>query len=357
MKKYLFLSILAAIMFTGCVKDELPTPVNPVQNYSDIVINELITKDTSDVYYVDASGSAADWVELYNKGTKAVDVAGMYVTDKPGDEASYEQIPATDVGVTTIPPKGFLVLICGAADAQGADLPTQIKDGKVFINIGLSSSKDNSVAIYDPGKTEIDQSDDFAGLEDDKSFGRTTDAGTDWAVLATKTPGAPNDGSAPEEGTLVLNEFMASNDSWSIPGEDPSATYPDWIEIYNTGETAIDMGGWYVTDDLEDPAKYQLPTDNAEMTTVPAHGFLVIMCDGIGEGLHASFSLKGSGEAVGISENGTELNEGYTYGDNGTDLQNPGKDNSMGRDVDGTGSWMIFEMGSDREPTPGASNN
>jgi hypothetical protein len=357
MKKYLFLSILAAIMFTGCVKDELPVPVNPeppVQNYTDIVINELITKDTSDVYFIDESGSPADWVELYNKGTKAVDIAGMFITDKPGEEDSYEQIPATDAGVTTIPPKGFLVLIFGAADAQGADLPTQIKDGKVFINTGPSASKDNNVAIYTPEKEPVDESADFNGLADDKSFGRTTDAGSDWDVLATKTPGAPNDGSTPEEGTLVINEFMASNDSWDVPGD--NGDKPDWIEIYNTGETAIDMGGWYVTDDLEDPAKYQLPTDNASLTTVPAHGFLIIICDGIGEGMHASFKLSGSGEAVGISENGTDLNEGFTYGDGG-ELPGAGTDNSNGRDGDGNASWTVFEMGSDREPTPGASNN
>ena len=81
MKKYIFLSIITALLFSGCVKDEQPepTPAAPVE-YSNIVINELITKDTSDPYFVDGLGDGADWIELYNTGTKAINIAGMWVT-------------------------------------------------------------------------------------------------------------------------------------------------------------------------------------------------------------------------------------------------------------------------------------
>jgi hypothetical protein len=309
MKRYFLISVVAAFLFSSCVKDEQPTPALPTpENYSDIVINELITKDTSDVYFTDESGSAADWGELYNKGNKAVNIAGMFITDAPGTEADYQQIPDGEAGVTTIPPKGFVVLICGAADASGADLATQIKDGKIFIDMGLSSSKDNNVAIYDPAKASVDESADFGGLADDKSFGRSTDGTGDWNTLQTKTPGLPNDGSEPVAGTLMINEFMASNDSWDVPGD--NGDQPDWIEIYNNGDTPIDMGGWYATDALDDLAKYQLPTDNPGLTTVPAHGFLVLICDGLGEGLHTNFKLSGGGEAIGISEDGVTLTEG-----------------------------------------------
>ncbi len=358
MKKYIVIAIITALFFSGCVKDEQPTPVPPPPvDYSGIVINELITKDVTEPYYIDESGSATDWIELYNTGTKAIDVSGMFITDAPGVEGEYQQIPTDNPTVTTIPPKGYLVLICGAADANGNDMVTQIKDGKVLIVIGLCSSTDNFVALYTPDKKEIDKSDDFNGLEDDKSFGRESDGAATWVVLATKTPGKSNDGSAPVAGTLVINEFMASNDSWSIPGEDPSATFPDWIEIYNTGETAIDMGGWYVTDDLDDPAKYQLPKDDPSSTTVPGHGYLIIICDGIGEGIHTDFKLSGGGESVGISENGTEIKEGYTYCNTGCDLGAPPTDDSMGRDGDGNAAWIVFKKDSSRPPTPGSSNN
>ena len=358
MKKYILISIAATLIFAGCVKDDQPGMTPPPEiSYEDIIINELIAKDLTDPYFTDESGEGADWVELYNKGTKAIDVAGMWITDNPGVEDDYEQIPTGEAGVTTIGPKGFLVLIVGAKDASGTKLPTQIADGNVFIEMGISSSGDNNLAIYNPDKVEIDITDDFNGLEDDKSFGRTVDAGLEWATLATKTPGAPNDGSAPVSGTLVINEFMASNDSWAIPGEDPGATFPDWIEIYNTGDTDIDMGGWYATDDATDSVQYQLPIDDPALTTVPAHGYLILYCDGIGEGLHTSFKLGSGGEDVGIWQEGTDFTEKYSYCDAGCDVPNPGTDNSTGRDGDGAFSWFVYLMGSDREPTPGAANN
>ncbi len=358
MKKYILLSVVTAFLFSSCVKDELPEPLPPTpENYSDIVINELITKDTSDIYFVDASGSAADWIEVYNNGNSAVDIAGMFVTDNPGVDDDYIQIPDGSAGVTTIPPKGFLVMICGAADAGGVDLPTQITDGRVFIDMGLSSSGDNKAAIYDPEKVLVDETGDFNGIADDISYGRLVDGVGDWSVLSTKTPGAPNDGSTPIAGKLVINEFMASNDSWSIPGEDPSATFPDWIEIHNTGDTPIDMGGWFVSDALDDLAQYQLPTDRPDLTVIPAKGYLVLICDGLSDGLHTSFKLGSGGEDVAMSEDGVNLTEGFSYCDNTCDLPNPGTDNSTGRDGDGNAAWFVFELGADRQPSPGAANN
>lgn len=362
MKKYILLSITATLIFAGCVKDEQPAPSGPVpppvQNYEDIVINELITKDITDPYFESGpDNEGTDWVELYNEGTSNVNVADMWIADRPGEEAEYQQIPNTDANVTTIPPKGFLVLLMGAADAGGADVPTSIIDGRIFIDFGLSSSSDNNVAIYDPEKLEIDLTDDFNGLEDDKSFGRTVDAGLEWATLATKTPGAPNDGSEPVAGTLVINEFMASNDSWSIPGEEPGAEFPDWIEIYNTGDTPIDMGGWYASDDLTDLMQWQLPADDPTLTTVPAHGYLILICDGLDVDLHTSFKLGSGGEDVIISQDGVTVNDGGSYCDIGCDLPNPGTDNSAGRDGDGALTWFVYLMGSDREPTPGEPNN
>ena len=355
MKKYFLISIIAALFFAGCVKDDQPkpTPVEP-EKYENIVINELITKDTSSPYFINGDGSGADWIELYNTGTTSVNVADMWVTDKPGEDAEYQQIPNTHINITTIPPKGFLVLICGAKDAGGADFPTEIIDGNIFIDMGLSSSGDNFAAIYDPEKVAVDESDDFNGLADDKSFGRLVDGENDWSVLATKTPGSSNDGTPPVAGALVINEFMCSNDNIPVPGD--NGDFPDWIEIHNTGDTPIDMGGWYATDDLEDIAKYQLPTDDPSLTTVPAKGYLILYCDGTEDGLHTNFKLSSGGEAVGISQDGTTLAEGYTYCDTGCDLPNPATDFSCGRNGDGQASWVIFDPGSGTPPTPGSPN-
>ncbi|MDP8203857.1 MAG: hypothetical protein P9L95_04940, partial [Candidatus Tenebribacter mawsonii] len=47
---------------------------------------------------------------------------------------------------------------------------------------------------------------------------------------------------------LVINEFLASNDFGAV---DENGDHDDWIEIYNAGDEAIDIGGMYITDNLE----------------------------------------------------------------------------------------------------------
>ena len=50
---------------------------------------------------------------------------------------------------------------------------------------------------------------------------------------------------------------MASNDG-AFPG--PQGDNPDWIEIYNAGAEAVMLGGYYLSDKLDDPeAMYQIP--------------------------------------------------------------------------------------------------
>jgi hypothetical protein len=117
------------------------------------------------------------------------------------------------------------------------------------------------------------------------------------------------------------------------------------------------MGGWYASDNLTNPAKYQLPNNDSLLTTILPHGFLILMCDGLNEGLHTNFKLSSGGEAVGISENGLQFNDRYTFCENGCDLPLPESDNSMGRFGDGSSNWVIFIFGSSFPPTPGFSND
>ena len=50
-------------------------------------------------------------------------------------------------------------------------------------------------------------------------------------------------------GDLVISEFVASNDN-GIRDEDHNR--PDWIGVLNTGDTEIDLDGWFLTDDVDD---------------------------------------------------------------------------------------------------------
>ena len=54
--------------------------------------------------------------------------------------------------------------------------------------------------------------------------------------------------------SLFINEFMASNVT-STPEIVDFDAYSDWIEIYNDSTASINIGGYYLTDNLKSPIK------------------------------------------------------------------------------------------------------
>lgn len=142
---------------------------------------------------------------------------------------------------------------------------------------------------------------------------------------------------------LFINEFLASN-SGATP--DPFGDPEDWIEIYNAGATAVDLGGMYITDDLSQPTKYQIPTTDAAATTVAAGGFLILWADAEpAEGAtHIVPKLSASGEAIGLFTAGLDEIDSVTFLAQTVDV-------SEGRQIDGGATWTTFTT-----PTPGATN-
>jgi len=143
---------------------------------------------------------------------------------------------------------------------------------------------------------------------------------------------------------LVINEIMASNDATLA---DAQGQFDDWIEIYNAGDTAIDLAGMYVTDDLDEPTKWQVPSGDPSATTVAAGGYLLIWIDddAADGGLHTDFKLDADGEDVGLFDtDGTTLIDGLTYPALPVDVP-------YGRNPDGADDWCYFAT-----PTPGAAN-
>ncbi|MCK4886783.1 MAG: CotH kinase family protein, partial [Planctomycetes bacterium] len=144
---------------------------------------------------------------------------------------------------------------------------------------------------------------------------------------------------------LVINEFMAEN---NINYADPQGDFDDWIEIYNTTNSSINLGGMYITDNLSDITKYRIPTGFPSQTTVPAHGFLILwadedMTDGA---VHLGIKLSADGEDIALSAaDGVTVIDSLTFGNQLPDI-------SYGSYPDGSSSRRYFGI-----PTPGAANN
>ncbi len=136
---------------------------------------------------------------------------------------------------------------------------------------------------------------------------------------------------------LYLNELMADNTATFY---DENGMYEDWIELFYDGETPLNLGEFYITDDITNTRKYRLPN-----VTISPNSFPLVWVDNIGEGMHASFKLGKAGETCAIFDKNGALIDQITFG-----LQT--KDVSYGRQNDGETPWVSF-----LKPTPGASNN
>lgn len=144
--------------------------------------------------------------------------------------------------------------------------------------------------------------------------------------------------------SIFINEFMASNGTTIA---DENGEFDDWVEFYNAGPTAFDLGGKYVTDDLSNPTKWQIPTTNAGLTTIPSGGYIIVWFDGDTEQgeLHADPKLGGGGEQIGLYDSdGITPIDFLTYGQQIEDI-------SEGRFPDGTTTFANFSPA-----TPGAAN-
>lgn len=140
---------------------------------------------------------------------------------------------------------------------------------------------------------------------------------------------------------LRINEFMAKNDTTIA---DEYGDYGDWIEVYNADEVPVYLGNKYLTDDLEDRNKWQMPD-----TYLSAKAFVLFWADDDPDkgSYHTNFKLSAEGEEIGLFDAG---NTGYArldsivFGAQQADI-------SQGRYKDGESEWRYYTIA-----TPGYSN-
>jgi Lamin Tail Domain/Chitobiase/beta-hexosaminidase C-terminal domain/CotH kinase protein/Fn3 associated len=116
-----------------------------------------------------------------------------------------------------------------------------------------------------------------------------------------------------------INEFVADNKNGLSDADHDEV---DWVEIYNPNPVALDLTGWYLTDDLATPANWwQFPA-----TSINPNGYLVVFASGkdrrpAGGELHTNFSLKASGEEIAlIKPDGVTVVSHFVFGQQFTDV-------------------------------------
>ena len=142
---------------------------------------------------------------------------------------------------------------------------------------------------------------------------------------------------------LVINELSAGNYSDHL---DNYGQFEDWFEIYNAGAVAVDIDGYYFSDDILEPEKWQVPSS----LIVPAGGYCMIYCskrDEVSGGVgHTSYKITQTrNEYVVMSDPTVNIVDLFW-------IEIPNKANhSYGRNIDGGGVWEVFT-----NPSPNAAN-
>lgn len=145
------------------------------------------------------------------------------------------------------------------------------------------------------------------------------------------------------QSALTISEFLASNNVETFLDEDGEAV--DWIELHNSGESAINLAG-YVLTDSPTRAKYTLPE-----VMLALDGYLVVFASGKdrsepGAQLHTNFQLDRSGEYLALIDP-----QGETVQEFAPEYPGQTADVSYGIAQDGIGGYGFLPTA-----TPGAPN-
>lgn len=144
--------------------------------------------------------------------------------------------------------------------------------------------------------------------------------------------------------TLKLNEILVYNDSNAV---DDFGKHSPWIEIFNSSYNTVNIGGCYLTDDINNPTKYWIPTGDPA-TKIPSRCYTVFWADnhptrGI---FHLNFDLQ-EGKTIAIFDaNGKTLIDKI-------EIPAGQKPNvTYGRPANDSNEWVYLD-----KSTPGANND
>jgi len=142
---------------------------------------------------------------------------------------------------------------------------------------------------------------------------------------------------------IIINEIMSSNQE-TIKDED--SDFNDWLELKNIGEEAVNLSGYYLTDNTDELTSWQF--DLNKDFIIPPGGYLLIWADDEpDEGkLHTNFKLSSSGEMIILTEpDGVSIVNQVKFPQIMTDV-------SYGRKASKKSGWVYFIF-----PTPERKNN
>lgn len=225
---------------------------------------------------------ADGWVELKNISQEPIELSLFFLSDDPNDPSKW-RLPEGELAA------GALLTVSFNAEAPVSELIAPFK----------VSRTESAVFVFDSRGVEKDR------LEADPAMPAGVSAvkiGGTVLYTAYPTPNEENSSTTFEtaewremditSAPLIINEVLADN-KYGI--KDSYGDRSDWVELLNQSDNPVYLSYYYLSDDPNDPLKWQLPN----VALLP-HEYVLIFLSGnetAGAEIHAPFSLS-RGESI-----------------------------------------------------------
>jgi hypothetical protein len=284
---------------------------------------------------LDNAGEQEPWLEIHNEGTNAIDLGGLYLTD------DYQTLDKWRFPTgTVIQAQQFLLVWLDGQTNQ-----TTLS----HIHAGFrpsTSARGLALAMNISGGMMVLDYLNWSGNWLNYSHGAYPDGqGFTRQAFDYPTPGGTNN-PARREVALRINEWMADNSSSLI---DPADGQPkDWFELHNPGSNAVDLAGFHLSDDTNNPTRFTIPPGYG----LAPKGHLLVWADdqtalnnpALSPNLHLNFQLSRNGETIALYSPQGELLDLVNFGTQAANV-------SQGRFPDSSTNIQTLPIA-----TPGAAN-
>ncbi len=266
-----------------------------------------VTLRVTEINY-NPTNSAHEFIEIENYGSTPVDLSGMTFE---GIEYTFLNGASLAAGARLVLASDFLPqafafrypgvtvfgYFGGALNNAGERIALKTPDGNLIFTVDYDDAGGWPTAA-DGGGFSLEIINPNGDPDDPANWRQSTQPGG--------SPGVPS--SPPLTPFVRLNEVMAENGG----AVNNSGTFPDWVELQNSGGSPVNLAGWSLTDD-GNARKFIIPGG----TTIAAGGYLVIWCDDTTNttpGLHSGFSLGVNGDNIYLYDPATNRVDALTFG-------------------------------------------
>lgn len=188
--------------------------------------------------------SGDDWFELYNPNNQPVAIGGLHLTDDLNNLDKFQIPPLSFISHST---NGFVQFL--------ADDNTQ--NGPDHVNFRLNNGGEWLAVVSATG--QIIHAVRFDRQVSGVSEGSLPDGTA--SIIRFPTSASPAESNYLPLDQIAINEALTHTD---LPAEDV-------IELHNPTEETIDIGGWFLSDSVDDLQVFRIPPG----TLVPARGFVL----------------------------------------------------------------------------------